>query len=115
MPNPSDVEVTTRGTVSSLLMHRVAPTETSWEVYGHAVGRRRPVAIAIAADVSGSMSDRADSSCRRSCINKLQALKEAAKNFLNNFSEADDAVAVVSFATDINVNYPLRRPCGTVD
>lgn len=82
----------------------------NWSLARKAVGERRPVAIAVVADTSGSMLYRStggDDTPGPYPGSRLEALVVAGKTFLNAADPTQDAVAIVRFDTDAEIVYPM--------
>ncbi len=104
--------------------------EDEYSPAGRAVAQRRPVAIAIVADVTGSMLCPSVGSCGSygapAGSRKIDALKVAAKQFVNEFSEQRDFIALVSYSTYLSTSasqyykhrvhdYPLNQDYSDVN
>lgn len=75
-----------------------------------AASQKRPVAVTLVVDTSGSMNDSIGKG-----RTKLDALKSAAKTFVNSFDETKDALSLVTFNESATASYPLAKPFSKAD
>lgn len=91
------VSVTAHVAVPTLFMRWLSFTNTNVNAIASTV--RRDVNIALVVDRSGSLS--ASGSC--------DAVKQAAINFVNKFSDGRDNIGLVTFAASTHVDFPIAN------
>lgn len=93
--NQTSVTVTGHATVATLFMRWLNFTSTT--VNATATTVRRDVNIAMVVDRSGSLA----------LTNSCAPLIQSAVNFVNKFSNGRDELALVTFASSTNVDFPI--------
>lgn len=92
------LSVTTRTPSTTYIIGKVVGEEGQGLTFvrGRATGERRRVALVLVADVTGSMQVSAFG------LTKIDALKAAARRFVDVFDEKNDFVSLVSYSTALN-------------
>ena len=94
--NDQQVSVTATANVNTLFARSVFPT---WQVKSAAVATRGKLVMSLILDRSGSMDNAHDKGGA--------ALQVAVPNFIDDFSDTNDEVAMISFASNATVDFPI--------
>lgn len=133
----TEVEVSTNTDTETFLIGKAVRGQPNWSLQAAASAHKRPVAVVLVVDKSGSMNCPADPSipCQytgrclrwgwRGCIqregwdcvsdpshptcspSKLDKLKEASNVFVDSFNEDRDVFSVVAYSDDAEVTYNI--------
>ncbi len=108
--NPNDngvMSVTARvkSETDTIIMGKWVTGDDQWLIEERAKGIRRPVAVTLLLDVSGSMQLPSRNGCG-SCITKMEALKIAANGFVAGLDPAIDRVSITTYSNHSGIKYP---------
>lgn len=118
LPGDQIISIETVGRSKTAILGSLFGGRLDWSFTRRAVGERRPAAIAVVADTSGSMQGRASVGGEETSGytgTRLEALVLAGKTFLNAADPNQDAVAIVSFSANAQVIYPMSHPFSNDD
>lgn len=112
--NSNEVSVKISSTFDTFFSGKVVRGNSNWNLSRTSSAIKRPVAVVLVLDVSGSMTETAkgDYNCDEVCgpESRLQVLKRAAKAFVEEFDQEKDAFSVVTFSDFSEVVYPISTP-----
>lgn len=108
--NPNDngvmsVTSTVRSQTETIIIGKWVGGRDNWMIEEKAKGIRRPVAVTLLLDVSGSMDWPARANCSE-CGTKMEALKVAAKGFVAGLDPAIDRVSITTYSDHSTILYP---------
>lgn len=112
------ITVDTVGRSDTAIIGSLFGGRLDWSLNRRAAGERRPVAIAVVADTSGSMMCRSSGGvepCGPYPGSRLEALVLAGKTFLNAADPNQDAVAIVRFDANAHIVYQMSHPFSNAD
>lgn len=95
------------------IMGKVASAQSRFDLIRKAKGKKRPLAVAIAADLSSSMLCRASGGpepCDYFGGSRLEALLGAGLGFIDSLNEKEDAIAIIGFAGSTTVVFEMSHP-----
>lgn len=109
--NNTQVDVDTKTESETFIIGKVVNGSTSWTLTAAAASHKRPVAVVLVVDVSGSMAEtsQGDYRCQYACDHRsrLDMLKTAATAFVNSFDEDKDIFSVVSYSDTARIIHPI--------
>lgn len=91
----------------TFIIGRMVSGKNKWDVVSEAAAIKRPVAISIVLDITGSMQERSNGV---GSPTRLELLKSASKTFINAFDENKDAISLVTYNSNSKTEYPLSHP-----
>ncbi len=102
----TDLAVNANTDTETFIIGKAVKGKANWNLYSNAASQKRPVAVVLVLDISGSMND----TIKGTKKTKLDALKSAAQTFVNSFDEAKDVFSLVTFSDNSSVPYVLAKP-----